>query len=154
MQRRGDLKAVLLWAGIPRVLCRTPVWGMLTQLIMRKDRVNEEGQGERGMTRLSLSISSQALLSDRTGHGQLRHVSEQRMHYLQVGDCILFKIWVSEIHERAALININCSLITDCVSNERDKDRKYSRCGTLVGHPHHRAWHDTIWMWSRSSSSE
>lgn len=49
---------------------------------------NEEEQGERRMTRLSLSISSQALLSDRTGHGQLRHVSEQRMHYLQVGDHI------------------------------------------------------------------
>lgn len=37
------------------------------------------------ITHSPLLSPPQTFLSNRTGHGQLRHVPEQRMHYLQVG---------------------------------------------------------------------
>lgn len=88
---------------------------------------NEEGQGERGMTRLSLSPHR---LSYRTGQ------DTANCDTCRNSACIIYRLVAvfGEIHERAALININCSLITDCVSNKQDKNRKYSRCQESVGY--------------------
>lgn len=46
----------------------------------RRDRASR-----RVITHSRLLSPQQTILSNRTGHGQLWHVPEQRMHYLQVG---------------------------------------------------------------------
>lgn len=48
------------------------------------------------ITHSRLLSSPQTLLSNRTGHGQLWHMPEQRMHYLQVSSHSSSKTWWSK----------------------------------------------------------
>lgn len=101
---------------------------------MRNDRANGEAERPNRLCNDSSSLSlSPHRLSYRTGQ------DTANCDTCRNSACIIYRLVAvfclkPEIHERAVLIKINCSLITDCVSNEQDKERKYYRWQEDVGY--------------------